>query len=296
MKRSSTFYLAILTLVLVFLSAERGWTQQQEAVFNFTGDQQSFLVPPGVTTIHIQAWGAQGSNATFEETGLGGLGGFAEGDLAVTPGQTLEIFVGGRGLESTGTLSGGGFNGGGDAFGNAVNTRGGGGGASDVRAGGTTFNDRVIVAAGGGGASASEIRFGGDGGGLTGGDGGGPGSMGDGGTQIAGGQGGSGVCLDGEFGLGGSNTPDGDTGCAGGGGGWFGGGAGTGAGGGSSFIDGVENGITTPGVREGDGLVIIKFTPGPRPIPTLSEWGLIAMAGVLGFIGIMVLRRRKAAA
>lgn len=32
-----------------------------------------------------------------------------------------------------------------------------------------------------------------------------------------------------------------------------------------------------------------------RPIPTLSEWGLIAMAGVLGIIGLLAIRRRKAA-
>lgn len=31
-----------------------------------------------------------------------------------------------------------------------------------------------------------------------------------------------------------------------------------------------------------------------RPIPTLSEWGLIAMAGVLGIIGLLTMRRRKA--
>jgi len=32
----------------------------------------------------------------------------------------------------------------------------------------------------------------------------------------------------------------------------------------------------------------------PAPIPTLSEWGLIAMAGVLGIVGFVVIRRRKA--
>ena len=32
------------------------------------------------------------------------------------------------------------------------------------------------------------------------------------------------------------------------------------------------------------------------PIPTLSEWGLIALAGVLGIVGFMVIRRRKASA
>jgi len=33
-----------------------------------------------------------------------------------------------------------------------------------------------------------------------------------------------------------------------------------------------------------------------RPIPTLSEWGLIAMAGILGIAALMVIRKRKATA
>lgn len=33
-----------------------------------------------------------------------------------------------------------------------------------------------------------------------------------------------------------------------------------------------------------------------RDVPTLSEWGLIAMAGVLGVIGFMVIRRKRATA
>lgn len=35
---------------------------------------------------------------------------------------------------------------------------------------------------------------------------------------------------------------------------------------------------------------------GTRPIPTLSEWGLIAMAAVLGIIGLFAVRRKKLAA
>ncbi|MEK6223469.1 MAG: IPTL-CTERM sorting domain-containing protein [Thermodesulfobacteriales bacterium] len=31
----------------------------------------------------------------------------------------------------------------------------------------------------------------------------------------------------------------------------------------------------------------------PSNVPTLSEWGLIAMAGVLGIVGFMVIRRKK---
>jgi len=33
-----------------------------------------------------------------------------------------------------------------------------------------------------------------------------------------------------------------------------------------------------------------------QAIPTLSEWGLIAMAGALGIVGFMVIRRRKVSA
>jgi hypothetical protein len=34
----------------------------------------------------------------------------------------------------------------------------------------------------------------------------------------------------------------------------------------------------------------------PSPIPTLSEWGLIAMAGVLGIVGYIIIRRRRVSA
>jgi hypothetical protein len=36
--------------------------------------------------------------------------------------------------------------------------------------------------------------------------------------------------------------------------------------------------------------------PNPNPIPTLSEWGLIAMAGILGIAGYIIVRRRKVSA
>ena len=33
-----------------------------------------------------------------------------------------------------------------------------------------------------------------------------------------------------------------------------------------------------------------------NPIPTLTEWGLIAVAGILGAAGLLAIRKRKAAA
>jgi len=43
-----------------------------------------------------------------------------------------------------------------------------------------------------------------------------------------------------------------------------------------------------------DGIVFAKRAA--SNVPTLSEWGLIAMAGILGLVGFMVVRRRKAVA
>ena len=82
-----------------------------------------------------------------------------------------------------------------------------------------------------------------------------------------------------------------------------------------SFLDannivglGTENYLVTISTSDGStaflgrtvpGLDAIVFVEGIFPvasIPTLSEWGLIAMAGLLGVICLLVIRRRKAAA
>ncbi|TDI68982.1 MAG: IPTL-CTERM sorting domain-containing protein [Bacteroidetes bacterium] len=42
--------------------------------------------------------------------------------------------------------------------------------------------------------------------------------------------------------------------------------------------------------------VIINAVRLPSNVPTLSEWGLITMAGILGIVGFMVIRRRKVSA
>ncbi|MBK8555547.1 MAG: HYR domain-containing protein [Lewinellaceae bacterium] len=239
--------------------------EMSEVVFDYTGDVQTWTVPAGVTSINIEAFGAKGGDGIFSGSpGVGGFGGQAYGTLAVTPGQVLNIYVGGAGQDITGTnvRGGGGFNGGGNAYGDNNGIRGGGGGASDVRVGGVALGDRVIVAGGGGGGCC--FGSGGAGGGLIGGPVGGdiPATSG---TQIAGGTAGcTGCCSNdplmyGELGLGGA-VPDNcfNTLC-GGGGGYYGGGCGNNGGGGSSYIDGVIGGFTTPGVQAGNGLVKITY-------------------------------------
>ena len=108
----------------------------------YTGGEQSFTVPAGVTNVTVEAIGAQGGAGAASTTATGGAGGAGDdvtGSLALTAGvSTLYVEVGGVGSGvGSGTTSGGagGFNGGaaaasGGAGGGAA---GGGGGASDIR-------------------------------------------------------------------------------------------------------------------------------------------------------------------
>jgi hypothetical protein len=219
--------------------------------FTYTGGAQSIIVPAGVTSVAITAYGAQGA----ANAAAGGDGGEAQGTFTVTVGQTLYVFAGGQG-SGVGSGSGGGYNGGGAGF-----FGGGGGGASDVRFGNNLIPSRAIVGGGGGGGGFDTGTTGGNGGGTSGsagGNGTGGGFGGGGGTQTAGG-GASFFAQPGGIAYGGyaDSTSDG----GGGGGGYYGGGGGSttgGGGGGSSYIDlAAISGSTTSGVQSGNGLVIL---------------------------------------
>jgi hypothetical protein len=135
--------------------------------FKFTGEQQVFEVPAGVTSVHVVAVGGEGGSGagvTGAAPGAGGLGAVVSSDLSVTPGQKLFVEVGGNGLEGEEPSGIGGFNGGGSStFG------GGGGGASDVRTESNTeaktLESRLLVAAGGGGGGEGSCEGGQSGGG-----------------------------------------------------------------------------------------------------------------------------------
>ncbi|HRI28812.1 MAG TPA: glycine-rich protein, partial [Chitinophagales bacterium] len=248
-------------------------------IFQFTGASQTFVVPAGVTSITVTAKGAGGSDGYYED-GPPGEGGIVTTDLAVTPGQALNIYVGG--LPTGDYEEIGGYNGGGSSL---AQYYGAGGGATDIRINGTALANRVIVAGGGGGAGYDGTG-GGNGGGLV-------GEAGDddtnypdeakgggGGTQSASGAGG--------FGNGGSGYPgtlgqggdgaDYDYYGAGGGGGYYGGGGGGenasggyvgGGGGGSSYTDLTlcTNTQHTQGGNPGNGIVILNWGSGGCPSP-----------------------------
>ncbi|MSV52735.1 MAG: S8 family serine peptidase, partial [Actinobacteria bacterium] len=199
--------------------------------FNYTGAVQTWTVPAGITSVYVEALGANG--------GLGGGGSRGgarvQGTLAVTPGETLSIYVGGGGGAGSAGAAGG-WNGGG----NGQGTYGaGGGGATDIRQGGTAVVNRVIIAGGAGGGGFY------GGGGAAGFPSGSAGVLcsstwtscvnnSSGGTQSAGGTNGVGA-----------NTSGSNAG--GGGGGYFGGGAGAtnaaGAGG-SSYSSNAVTSVT----------------------------------------------------
>jgi hypothetical protein len=240
--------------------------------FSYTGAQEFWVVPAGVTLISVDAYGAQGGANWGSNVNYGGQ---VQADITVTPGDTLYINVG----EQPTTLTGG-FNGGGTGEGAGI----GGGGASDIRIGGTTLNDRVIVAGGAGGAGywSSQHIVGGLGGGLIAGAGyrdtpTNPG--GDPGTQSSSGNGTCGSLnnpiVAGGLGFGGSSISCGCEGYGGGGGYYGGGGSGNcrGGGGGSSYAIPTATNLThTQGVRMGHGEITISYAG--APVPTTQTAGL----------------------
>jgi chitodextrinase len=204
------------------------------AAFGFVGPRkQAYYIPAGVNCVVITAWGGGGSGPS------GGNGGLLTAAYNVTPGDRLEITVGGGG-----GITAPGWPGGGNP-GSATGWFGGGYSRVDLPAG-------SLWAGAGGGASAG--IFGGDGGGNANGmgrgsAGGGPG--GGGATQTAGG--GGGVNPWGFVGKPGTSAQGGDgyagSGAGGGGAGYFGGGGGApayagytdgGGGGGSSVANGAS--------------------------------------------------------
>ncbi|QKG55695.1 hypothetical protein GKZ68_02990 [Hymenobacter sp. BRD128] len=238
--------------------------------FSYTGGVQTYTVPANVFSLTVDAAGAQGAVN-------GGLGGRVQATLSVTPGEVLQLYVGGAGAEATYYGSaGGGYNGGGNGA-LSGGSNGGGGGGTDIRRGGTALTNRIVVAGGGGGTASAP---GGAGGGLTGSPGGG--SMpGQGGTQSTGGASGNGGggSVSGSFFQGGSSY-------SGGGGGWYGGGGGAangangGGGGGSSYVtaSGSSNITLTSGYQTGNGVIVL--TPGPQyAAPALSGANFVNVPG-----------------
>lgn len=244
-----------------------------QTTFNYTGSVQTYTVSAGVTNLCIDAYGASGGvthNGSAVDSG--GKGARVQCNLAVTPGQVLNIYVGGAGGDgSFSVYAAAGYNGGGGA---RYYVGSGGGGATDIRIGGYTVADRVVVAGGGGGGGSERVPItgyerGGDGGGTTAengynsnsststaaGGGGTPTAGGTAGTMAGMGSGGAG-----SLGYGGDGNSMSYGGA--GGGGYYGGGGGvySGGGGGSSYTNPILSAYATHtrGANRGNGRVVIS--------------------------------------
>jgi hypothetical protein len=244
--------------------------------FAFTGGLQSWPVPAGVTSIRIEAAGASGGGN--DRDAPGGLGAKVTGSFAVTPGEVLQIIVGGKGEDHP--FSGGGGGGtfiarGFAGFSNFVSANilliaGGGGGADFGLPGGSSFGfESTADGLGGMGTRDS-------GGGGSAEQNGGGGTLG-GQAAIIGAAGGAG---DGPGGFGGGGG--GDFFGGGGGGGATGGNGGDGApGAGGTSFNGGGNPVNTRAANAGDGFVFISYTGfvDTEP-PTVSCDGTIAPVSV----------------
>jgi hypothetical protein len=254
-----------------------------------TPGSSSFVVPTGVTSVSVEAFGAAGGASGDGKAG--GLGAEAKAStVAVTGGETLSVVVGGRGGNGVnGTplevcdWGAGGVNGGGEAGecdGEGA-AAGGGGGASEVRRGATA----LVLAGGGGGAGANGTGGAGGAGGETGVAGtagaAGGGGGGGGGTATTGGAGGAGQG-GGQAGKVGTSHTGGEGGFwsdasgGGGGGGVFGGGGGggsqnfSGGGGGGGSSTGPTGTVFTTGAQSGNGKVVISYAFTPSVTTTAS--------------------------
>lgn len=294
-----------------------GGTSLNGQVYNTQGSA-SLTIPTGVTSITVKGWGAGGGGGAGDTStgGAGGAGGYLNETIAVTPGETLDVYIGGGGTGGSYNTtrgageggSGGGYTslyrgstllaiiaGGGGGGGGNGNNVGGAGGAG----GGTSgVGGSASGAAGGGGAGTASA--GGSGG--TGGNN--PGTAG---TSLSGGDGadgrtGSGTDGSGAVGglatggNGGASQSNSRAAAGGGGAGYFGGGGGSGStastaaggGGGGSTIS--ATGATSVTNTAGSGATPANSTDTTRNgSGTGGTAGAAASAGGNGADGIMVI-------
>lgn len=249
--------------------------------FAYTGAVQTFTVPDNVTEIHIEAKGASGGiGGTFG--GTSAPGGTVSARFPVTPGEVLDVYVGGQPIADA---AGGGWPDGGRGDTTTGSGGSGGGGSSKVVPTGGTISSALIVAGAGGGQGdgfTSYVQNGGAAGFFVAADaalglGAGGNCPGFGATQYAGGTGGTGTEENGETGTLGQGGRGGNMSSSfgfppgGGGGGYYGGGGGganLGSGAGTGGGGGGGSGYVAPTATEllftdasntGHGAVVISW-------------------------------------
>ncbi len=125
-----------LKVLLILLLGVHYSSVAQTTTFSYTGGAQTYTVPAGVSAVTVLVQGAEGGLNSDEPdfSDVAGKGGCVRAIIAVTPGQVLQVNVGGRGRNGTATAGGaGGFNGGGNGSYGVSTYSGGGGGGAECR-------------------------------------------------------------------------------------------------------------------------------------------------------------------
>src|SRR5581483_1988311 len=95
--------LGALAALALWLGGAAGAQASEQITHTYaSAGEQSFVVPAGVSTIQVRAVGGAGASGNSRPAEV-------NGQIAVSPGETLYLEVGGNG-----SGSGGGFNGGGE--------------------------------------------------------------------------------------------------------------------------------------------------------------------------------------
>lgn len=102
------------------------------------GASQAWIVPTGVTRVHVRMWGGGGggggSFGPFSAGSGGGAGGYCEGVFSVSPGASIFITVGAQGLGSRSLEIYTATSGGTTSFGSFASASGGGAGNGGLNA------------------------------------------------------------------------------------------------------------------------------------------------------------------
>jgi len=274
---SYTFTIRAKTL----LTVDREFTVTIKAptvvTFNYTGSNQSWTIPSGVTSIEAYMWGAAGGGAYGEGfSDPGGPGGYSSATINVSSFSSLTIQVGQGGSYSTRRTS---YPSGGAQSLRSGYASGSGGGRTGIHSSSTINQSTALLIAGGGGGGSGHgggAGYSGEGG-HGGGGGGTNGEQGystyisqpnNGASQSAGGSGtASGGALSGATAGNGTSWNSGGWNMAGGGGdGYYGGGAYNhqhqGGGGGAGYINTTYcSGATTTGTTVGNARVSVTYPP-----------------------------------
>jgi len=274
--------------------------------FSYTGSNQTFSVPTGLTSITAYMWGAGGGggNAGGWQAGFpGGGGGSAVGTIDVSGITSLIMIVGqgGAGQDSDqNTTVRDAFGGGGGNNTTSDNRyTGGGGGLSGIFNGSYTHANSLLIAGGGGGGGARNTNSTNNNGGAGGGTDGQDGfctydtaARGGGGSQTGGGSnaGNTNSASEGSALQGGKNPSTNYGG--GGGGGYYGGGCGSYIGGATDMMGGGGGGsgykhptlVSNGTLYQGSGQTVANSSASQRG--GLGDGGAIATDGDHGVIVI----------